>query len=330
MRALAALILATVVAVGFVFSWIDRTKQQLHQPLVTTEQTLQVKPGTVLPRLLQDLAEQGWIEEAPDARILARLRPELTQLKAGTYAVPDTLLALLQTVVSGQSINYFFTIVPGWNLWQLQAALQADARLQQTLPGDVRQWHTAFDYPGLIEGRFLPDTYAFAPGASDHSVLKRAYDAMNSTLAEAWRDRSSDQLKSPDELLIMASIVEKETAVASERALVAGVFEHRLQRKMRLQTDPTVIYGLLPEFDGNIRKRDLQAKTPYNTYVIRRLPPTPIAMPSQDSLNAAAQPAPTDYLYFVADGEGGHAFGRTLAEHQANVRAYLKQRRANR
>ena len=330
MRTLIALFLALAIAAGALFQWINTTEQRLVQPLITTESTLVVQPGAVLSSLLQDFSAKGWITDPPDTRILSRLRPDLVSLKAGTYAVGDTLEATLKTIVAGQSINYFFTIVPGWNLWQLQVALQAESRLQQTLPDDVTRWGDVFEMSGSAEGQFLPDTYGYPPGATDAQVLQRAYLAMRNSVDQVWETRTTTQLKSPEELLIMASIVEKETAVASERALVAGVFEHRLAKKMRLQTDPTVIYGLLPDFDGNIRKRDLQAKTPYNTYVIKRLPPTPIAMPGLESIKAAANPAETDYLYFVADGLGGHAFGRTLKEHQANVRAYLKQRRANR
>jgi UPF0755 protein len=190
----------------------------------------------------------------------------------------------------------------------------------------------ALGHPGQHpEGRFLPETYLYTAGDSDLDVLERANKAMDEALAEAWAQRRPDTvLKSPDEMLTLASIVEKETGIASERPQIAGLFAQRLKIGMRLQTDPTVIYGIGPSYDGNIRKRDLLADTPYNTYTRAGLPPTPIAMPGVDALAAVARPAPSEFLYFVAvgDGSGRHLFARTLAEHEANVRKYLQKYRA--
>ena len=186
-------------------------------------------------------------------------------------------------------------------------------------------------HPGQhAEGRFLPETYVYSRGDSDVDVLKRAYAAMEKALAEAWQSRAADlPLQSAEEALILASIIEKETGVASERPQIAGVFARRLKLGIRLQTDPTVIYGIGSAYDGNIRRRDLQTDTPYNTYTRAGLPPTPIAMPGVDALRAAADPAPGDALFFVALGDGSrsHVFSTTLAEHNAAVARYLQQLR---
>jgi UPF0755 protein len=206
-------------------------------------------------------------------------------------------------------------------------ALAADTVLEHRfdLP-DSGQWplvaaELGFEHP---EGWFLPETYLFVRGDSDLDLLRRAHHAMRVALAEAWASRSADSpLESPYELLVLASIVEKETALEQERGQIAGVFSRRLQRGMRLQTDPSVIYGLGEAFDGDIRRRDLEADTPYNTYTRHGLPPTPIAMPGRASLQAAARPADGAALYFVADGNGGHTFSATLAEHQAAVKRLM-------
>jgi len=328
MRWLVALLAAMMVALGALSWWVKQQQDLLQQPVKAVTQTLNVPKGMVLGNLLQQLQQQGWIDQTPDVRVIARTHPELTQLKAGTYAVQGTLAGLLASIVAGQSVNYYFTIVPGWNLWQLQAALQAEERLVQTMPAQLDQWSERLGLTGWPEGQFLPDTYAFSPGSSDLALLKRAHAALQQQLESAWYTKQTTQLQSPAQLLTLASIIEKETAVASERTHIAGVFEQRLAKGMRLQTDPTVIYGLLPDFDGNITRRNLRQKTPYNTYVIKGLPPTPIAMPSAASIQAAAQPMATKDLFFVATGEGGHAFAETLKEHQKNVQAYLKRRRS--
>lgn len=327
MRIWGLLVLAVVAALSWASYWVSLSDERLTQPLAADQSVYTVANGARLGTVLADLEARGWIEQAPDARIVSRLHPNLVAIKAGTFAVPDTLDALLQRIVAGQPINYYFTIVPGWNLWQLQQALADESRLTKTLPADLTQWAERFDGPDWLEGQFLPDTYAFAPGTSDEQLLLRAQQALEQVLTQAWAGRKTQQLQSPEALLTLASIIEKETAVASERRHIAGVFDNRLRRGMRLQTDPTVIYGLLPDFNGNITRRNLREKTPYNTYQIDGLPPTPIAMASRESIMAAADPLDTPHLFFVATGDGGHAFAETNAEHERNVRAYLKRLR---
>ena len=239
---------------------------------------------------------------------------------------PDDLLALL---VSGKSVGYSLTLVEGWNIRQVRAAVAGHEALKQTLEGvDDVQLMELLGLPGEHpEGRFFPDTYRFTRGMRDLDFLRRAQRKMDRELAAAWAEKSEDApLKSPYEALILASIVEKETGQADERPRIAGVFARRLRKGMKLQTDPTVIYGMGERFDGNIRRRDLREDTPYNTYVHAGLPPTPIAMPGREALLAAVNPAPGKAIYFVAKGDGSHAFSATLAEHNAAVRKYQLKR----
>jgi UPF0755 protein len=224
------------------------------------------------------------------------------------------------------------TIVEGWNIRQLRAALNAATPLlHETRQLDDAALMKLLGHPGQHpEGRFLPETYVYSRGDSDVDVLKRAYDAMDKALAEVWKARADDlPLKSAEEALILASIIEKETGLASERRQIAGVFARRLKLGLKLQTDPTVIYGIGSSYDGNIRRRDLLTDTPYNTYPRTGLTPTPIAMPGLDALRAAVDPAPGDALFFVAlgDGSGSHIFTATLGEHNAAVARYLQQLR---
>lgn len=328
MRALAVLITAGVLLLSVASNFVKQTRDALRQPLATNQEHYTVEPGKRLGTLLNDLKALGWIDTVPDPRLVSRLYPQYTSLKAGTYPAQGTLESLLVSAVAGKSVNYFFTIIPGWNLWQLQQALSSDTRLSQSLPSDIQDWQQALQIDQYPEGIFLPDTYSFNPGERDLDVLMRAHQALKQTLEESWTTRSTQQLASPEEALIMASIIEKETAVEAERQTIAGVFENRLRKGMKLQTDPTVIYGLLPDFDGNITRKNLREPTPYNTYTIKRLPPTPIAMPSVASIRAATQPEQHDYLYFVASGEGGHRFAESYQDHQKNVQQYLRKRRS--
>jgi UPF0755 protein len=261
----------------------------------------------------------------------ARLNGLATRLQAGEYALTPGLTppALLERIVAGQVIQYPLTVVEGWTFRQLRQALAAHPKLVQTLAGlSDAEIMTRLGRPGdHPEGRFLPDTYHFPAGFTDAAFLRRALTAMDQRLADLWKRRSpAAPLQEPYQALILASIIEKETGMAAERAEIAGVFARRLRQGMRLQTDPTVIYGLGEAFDGNLRRRDLETDTPYNTYTRAGLPPTPIALPGLAALEAAVNPADGDTLYFVADGEGGHVFSRTLEEHNRAVRRYqLKQ-----
>jgi UPF0755 protein len=221
-------------------------------------------------------------------------------------------------------------LIDGWTLRQVRAELARAPHLRQASAGlSDTELMTALDRPGVpAEGRFFPDTYAYSRGVSDLTVLRRAAEAMQRRLAAAWAERAADTpLKSMDEALTLASIVEKETGQATDRGKVAGVFTNRLRLGMPLQTDPSVIYGLGEAFDGNLRKRDLQADTPFNTYTRAGLPPTPIAMPGLASLRAAVRPEPTRALYFVARGDGSSVFSETLADHNRAVNQYQRSGR---
>jgi len=217
------------------------------------------------------------------------------------------------------------TIVEGWRFAELLRALRTNpAIVASTLDGPGIM--TALGEPGVHpEGQFFPDTYSFAKGTTELDVLRQAHQALQTRLDAAWQSRAADTLlKSPYEALILASIIEKETALPAERRLIAGVFHQRLRRNMRLQTDPTVIYGLGESFDGNLRRDDLERDTPYNTYTRGGLPPTPIALPGQASLTAALHPDQTRFLYFVARGDGSSQFSTNLDDHNRAVNKYQR------
>ncbi|MGH8031340.1 MAG: endolytic transglycosylase MltG [Luteimonas sp.] len=268
-------------------------------------------------------------------RLLARQLGAAGKIQVGEYALAPgtTPRTLLQRMRDGKVVSYRFTIVEGWNIRELRAALARATPLRQTIApmGDAALM-AAVGAPGQHpEGRFLPETYAYSGRDSDLEVLKRAHADLERALAEAWNARARDlPLRSKDEALALASIVEKETGIASERTQISGVFQRRLTLGMRLQTDPTVIYGIGSDYAGNLSKTDLLTDTPYNTYTRDGLPPTPIAMAGRAALYAATQPAPGDALYFVAigDGSGKHLFSSTLAGHEAAVRAYIARYRA--
>ena len=307
-------------------------------PGIATGSSVVVEAGDSLPVVLRKLRAAG-VEtgESLEWRALAHQLRAAGRLQVGEYPLdPKTSpRELLVAMRDGKVIQRRFTIVEGWNIRELRAALaRAKPLAQETAQLDDATLMTTLGHPGQHpEGRFLPETYLYTAGDSDLDVLRRAHDAMEKALASAWERRHKDTvLKTPDEMLTLASIVEKETGVASERPQIAGLFERRLKMGMLLQTDPTVIYGMGSNYNGNIRKSDLQTDTPYNTYKRAGLPPTPIAMPGKDALEAVANPAPGEALYFVAigDGSGRHLFARTLAEHQANVGRYLKNYRAQR
>jgi UPF0755 protein len=270
-------------------------------------------------------------------QLLARQLGVAGKLQIGEYALDPgtTPRQLLLRMRDGKVISHRFTIVEGWNLRELRAALAKAQPLEhETAQLDAGALMKALDRPGQHpEGRFLPETYVYTRGDSDLDVLARARDAMDKALDAAWDSRMPDlPLRSKEEALVLASIVEKETGVAEERPRIAGVFVRRLKLGMRLQTDPTVIYGMGEKYAGNIRRADLSTDTPYNTYTRAGLPPTPIAMPGVAALQAATHPASGDALYFVAvgDGSGRHVFTRSLAEHQAAVREYLQRYRQQR
>lgn len=266
---------------------------------------------------------------------LARQLGAAGRLQVGEYALDPgtTPRELLVRMREGKVISHRFTIVEGWNVRELRAALTKAPLLQHDAGAlDDAALMKALGHPGEHpEGRFLPETYAYTRGDGELDVLERAYAAMGKALDQAWSTRAENlPLTSKQQALVLASIVEKETGIAEERPAIAGVFVRRLQLGMKLQTDPSVIYGMGASYAGNIRKADLLADTPYNTYTRGGLPPTPIAMPGVAALQAATHPAGGEALYFVAvgDGSGRHVFTRSLAEHQAAVRQYLQRYRA--
>ncbi len=283
---------------------------------------------TVLARLRQAGVDAGHDLEW---RLLARQMDAAGRLKVGEYALEPgiTPRELLQRMRDGRVIHYRVTIIEGWNFRQLRAALAAaDPLRHETTDMDDAALMAALGHPGQHpEGRFLPETYLYQRGDSDLDVLRRAHAAMEQALAAAWEARAPDiPLRTPEEALILASIVEKETGQAHERRRIAGVFSRRLQKGMLLQTDPTVIYGIGSAYDGNIRKRDLVTDTPYNTYTRPGLTPTPIAMPGRAALAAAVDPEPGDALFFVSRNDGTHIFSATYAEHDRAVDCHQRRR----
>ena len=307
-----------------------QVKSTLDKPVLIEQQTfITVKTGTSFRRLLTQLSDDKIMALSPWLRWVGYLEPTLTDIKAGTYAIKAqaTLQSVLTMITEGKEYQYAITLVDGERFSEWRELLQADPHLKHTSDGMTQtQISTAIGIDNdKVEGYFLPNTYHFTAGTSDISILKRAHVAMMKELDLAWQQRAKDSpLKTPYQALIMASIIEKETAVASERGLVASVFMNRLRANMPLQTDPTVIYGMGDKYHGNITKKDLRTPTAYNTYTMRGLPPTPIAMPSKAAIMAAVDPDNSDFYYFVADGKGGHKFSTTLVEHNRAVRAYLK------
>ena len=290
---------------------------------------LEIEPGTTPRGVARNVQAAG---VRVDARLLYawfRLSGQDRLIKAGNYEIPPgtTPYGLLQKLARGEESLRALTLVEGWNFRQVRAALAHDATLKPDTAGlSDAAIMERLERPGVHpEGRFFPDTYTYAKGSSDLAVLRRALHAMDRRLEAAWSQRASDTpLKSAEQALILASIVEKETGRASDRGLVAGVFANRLRVGMLLQTDPTVIYGLGEKFDGNLRKKDLQTDTPWNTYTRAGLPPTPIAMPGKAALLAAVQPEPTRALYFVAKGDGTSHFSESLDEHNRAVNRYQR------
>ena len=336
-RLLLVVLLAGVVVLAF--AW-QRFRAFADTPLpgIGTDAALVVARGDNLDKVLGKLQAQGITTGDRLAwQLLARQTGAAGRLQVGEYALATatTPRALLVAMRDGKVVRRKFTIVEGWTIRDLRAALRKAPLLAQKTAGmDDAALMAALGHPGQHpEGRFLPETYAWVRGDADLDVLERAYAAMDEALAAAWAARAPDlPLANPGEALTLASIVEKETGVADERPQIAGVFVRRLQAGMRLQTDPTVIYGMGSRYAGNLRRADLMTDTPYNTYTRAGLPPTPIAMPGKAALRAATRPAPGDALYFVAvgDGSGRHVFSASLADHNAAVKDYVQRYRAQR
>ncbi len=303
----------------------------LHGPMGASAEEpliLMVKPGSPVSRVARDLNAEGWLERPLYFRITARVSGAAQRIQAGEYDIPpgQTPGRLLERMVAGDVRTYKLTIIEGWTFAQMMEAIRRHPVLEHTLPPEagadavMRALERPDQHP---EGRFFPDTYQFPRGTSDIDLLQRAHRRMQSVLQEEWEGREDGlPIDSSYEALILASIIERETGVPEERARIAGVFVERLERGMRLQTDPTVIYGLGDEFDGNLRYRHLRTDTPYNTYTRSGLTPTPIALPSRASIHAALHPDRRGELYFVSTGDGRHVFSKTLKEHNEAVIEY--------
>ena len=342
----AVLLMLMLVAVALVSNKVD---QFMNEPLTIIDQGLvdqgladdgfvfEITSGSSFSAVSEQLVSKKLIGEDRWLRLYVRWHDKAGGIQAGEYLIEPgtTPMQLLQQFSNGKVRLYTFTIVEGWNHREVLSALHANEAIEATMTDE--------DWPALLEllgaekthpeGLFLPETYRFPRNTSDKALLEQAYGLMQEVLMEEWQQRSDDApVQSPYEALILASIVEKETARVDERAKIAGVFARRLQKRMRLQTDPTVIYGIGPEFDGNITRSHLTTDTPYNTYTRHGLPPTPIAMSGRAAINAALNPASGNELYFVATGvdDGGHKFSATKADHDAAVVEYLRRLRQQR
>lgn len=331
-RSLAVLVLLAV-ALAAAWGWYGFERfSRTPMDVGVQRQTLDVERGSNLRGVVAQLQARG-LSRAPSLywRALAERMRVAGRLHAGEYALDPgiTPTQLLGAMAEGRVLQRDFTIVDGWTFQQLRGALAHVETLRHDGAAlDAATLMQRIGAPGEApEGRFLPETYAYVKGDSDLDILKRAHQAMTRTLAQLWPGRAKDlPLATPYDALILASIVEKETGRADERAQIAGVFVRRLENHMLLQTDPSVIYGMGASYAGNIHKSDLTTDTPYNTYMRPGLPPTPIALPGTPAIEAALHPAPGDALYFVARGDGSHVFASTLAEHDRNVACYQLKR----
>ena len=321
--------LAAIAVLGSAVAWWWLARPL---PLPATPYALEVRPGATLGSVARTLAADGVIAHPVALTALARAKGVDRAIKAGQYEfeAPLDLRGLLARLTQGDVTQTSITFVEGTTAAELLGRVAAEPTLSVSLasrPEHEIRAALGIDAPSL-EGQFFPDTYYYAAGSGDRAVLARAHRQLARRLDEAWTRRAPDlPLKSPYEALILASIVEKETGRASDRPMIASVFVNRLRRGMRLQTDPTVIYGIGAAFDGNLRKRDLEADTPYNTYTRDGLPPTPIALPSQASIDAVVDPPASPHLYFVARGDGTSEFSATLADHNRAVAKYQKKTR---
>ena len=330
LKKISLLLLLLLIGVS-IFFW-QQYQQALTTQVITEKAILiEIQKGDSFNRITQNLIEQGVQIQPLWFKFIAHQQKLSHRLKAGEYklAVGLTIPELLKVLVSGKSQQYSITFPEGWNFKQLRAEIEKFPQLKQTLKSatDEQVMHSLGLESQHPEGWFFPDTYYFNRNSSDVALLKRAQQKMQTMLVEEWQQRADNlPLKTPYEALILASIIEKETGLASERQQISGVFIRRLNKGMLLQTDPTVIYGMGDSYQGNIRRKDLRTPTAYNTYVIKGLPPTPIAMPGKAAIYAALHPAEGKSYYFVAKGkgDGSHFFSSTLREHNRAVDIYQR------
>ena len=332
------LLILLLILGGVGFWGYQKLTEFVHTPVnVTQDQLLTIERGTTGSKLAALLEQEKILEHADLLPWLLKLQPQLNKVKAGTYSLTGvkTLQDLLDMLNSGKEAQFSVKFIEGKTFKEWRKNLENAPHLKQTLQGKTdKEIMALLDIPAVakavyewnnMEGWLYPDTYNYTPNSSDLELLKRSATRLQKALDKAWSERDENlPLADPYQMLILASIVEKETGIAAERPQVASVFINRLKANMKLQTDPTVIYGMGESYTGNIRKKDLETITPYNTYMIEGLPPTPIAMVSESALQAVAHPAKTDFYYFVADGSGGHKFTRNLNEHNKAVQEYLR------
>ena len=331
-RRLRSYLLVLIGALGFfyggIFLWPVVPSQTNTQEALLYK--VKISPQSSLGSIAQQLQEQGLSTPMLPFQVSARALFVGSKLKPGTYLLPTeaSLGKILLQIARGDRVRESIAIIPGMTIWQLRALVDSHpALIHQTkgISSKALLQSLNLTYPG-DEGIFFPDTYVFDPDEPDINIYRRASVAMQKQLLQAWDQKDpSSPLKTPYELLILSSIIEKETGRSSDRGLVAAVFLNRLNQGMKLQTDPTVIYGIGKGFDGNLRKTDLRKDSPYNTYMNKGLPPTPIAMPSKESLIAAVRPAQSKALYFVAKGDGTSHFSQTLGEHESAVDRYQRK-----
>lgn len=336
LRVLIRLNVAAILAAGLAIWYVNSV---LGSPLpVPGDGVLfEIAPGSALTTIADELSEEEILRNPQIFRWYAQLMGNAGSIRAGEYRIDPgtTPKGLLEKFVSGDVQLHSFTVIEGWTYREMIAALAAHPAVEHSIA--VEDWPRLFESfmasASHPEGMFLPETYRFPKRSKDVDVLRQAFELLQETLEAEWDSRDEGlPLSTPYEALVLASIIEKETARADERARISGVFVRRLQKRMRLQTDPTVIYGMGQSFDGNLTRRDLQTDTPYNTYTRAGLPPTPIALPGKAAINAALHPAQGSALYFVATGlgDGSHKFSETKEQHDAAVREYLGRQRAAR
>jgi len=327
------ILLASVVTVWFWHSYTQYQDRPTH--FSGGDKVFVIEKGSAISTVVRQLIAEGIILDRSRFMWMINNNEKARNIQAGEFIIsPDmTPKQILTNFIKGKVKQHSFTVVEGWSFKQMITAISGSDKLKHTLKNKTSKEIMAIlgyadEHP---EGRFLPDTYYFPAGMSDKLFLQRAYKAMENVLEKYWKKRDKSlPFTTPYEALILASIVEKETGVAREREQISGVFVRRLKKKMRLQTDPTVIYGLGDKYDGNLRKRDLKNDTPYNTYRRKGLPPTPIALPGAAAIKAALHPASGETLYFVAKGDGSHYFSATVQEHNTAVRKYqLRGRKKN-
>ena len=332
------LLILLLILGGVGFWGYQKLTEFVHTPVnVTQDQLLTIERGTTGSKLAALLEQEKILEHADLLPWLLKLQPQLNKVKAGTYSLTGvkTLQDLLDMLNSGKEAQFSVKFIEGKTFKEWRKNLENAPHLKQTLQGKSdKEIMALLDIPAVakavyewnnMDGWLYPDTYNYTPNSTDLELLKRSATRLQKALDKAWNERDENlPLADPYQMLILASIVEKETGIAAERPQVASVFINRLKANMKLQTDPTVIYGMGESYTGNIRKKDLETITPYNTYMIEGLPPTPIAMVSESALQAVAHPAKTDFYYFVADGSGGHKFTRNLNEHNKAVQEYLR------